>query len=466
MPDGSLNPRTYRAFTARDIDAIPQLRGLRPEALLRLRAVSRVLPFRVNEYVLDQLIDWSRVPDDPIYQLTIPQPEMLAEHDLEALLGQMRGGASEGELAARAHAIQLSMNPHPAGQLDLNVPIEQGVELRGLQHKYRETVLFFPAQGQTCHAYCTYCFRWAQFVGLEELKFAAREAEQLVAYLRRHPEVTDVLFTGGDPLVMRANVLRRYVEPLLRADLPNLVNIRFGTKSLAYWPYRFLSDPDADDVLRLFEEIQASGRHVAVMAHYSHPRELQTPAAVAALQRVRSTGAVIRCQAPVIRHVNDHPDIWSELWGLQVHHGAVPYYMFVERDTGPKEYFKVPLVRALQIYQGALRQISGLGRSARGPSMSATPGKIQLDGVTHLSGQFYFILRILQGRSPDWAGRIFLAEYDPSAAWISDLRPAFGADEFFYEEDLAELRRRRSRLRLSVVAGDAAAGRPATQLKG
>ncbi|WP_143141364.1 4Fe-4S cluster-binding domain-containing protein [Nannocystis exedens] len=137
------------------------------------------------------------------------------------------------------------MNPHPAGQIDLNVPLEVGVERRGLQHKYRPTALFFPAQGQTCHAYCTYCFRWAQFVGLDDLKFAAREAETLVDYLARHREVSDVLFTGGDPLVMRASVLRRYVEPLLRADLPHLAHIRFGTKALAYWPARLLTDPDA-----------------------------------------------------------------------------------------------------------------------------------------------------------------------------------------------------------------------------
>ncbi|NIP15323.1 MAG: lysine 2,3-aminomutase, partial [Pseudomonadales bacterium] len=70
-----------------------------------------------------------------------------------------------------------------------------------MQHKYRETVLFFPAAGQTCHAYCTYCFRWAQFVGIDELKFASRQADSLVAYLERHPEVTSVLITGGDPLV-------------------------------------------------------------------------------------------------------------------------------------------------------------------------------------------------------------------------------------------------------------------------
>lgn len=450
MPDGSLNLGTYRAFTARDLDAIPQLRGLPEEARLRLRAVAQVLPFRVNSYVLDQLIDWSRVPDDPIYQLTIPQPEMLAESDLNGLVDLLRRGDEAG-VAQRARALQMAMNPHPAGQIDLNVPIEGGVERRGLQHKYRQTVLYFPVQGQTCHAYCTYCFRWAQFVGLEDLKFAAREAESLVEYLKRHPEVTDVLFTGGDPMVMRTSVLRRHIEPLLRADLPNLAHIRFGTKALSYWPGRFLTDPDATDLLRLFDEIQAAGKHVALMAHYSHPRELSTPASIAALQRVRQTGAVVRCQAPLIRHVNDDPAVWADLWRTQVRHGAVPYYMFVERDTGPREYFKVPLARALQIYQAAYRQVSGLCRSVRGPSMSATPGKVLLNGVTELDGRKYFALQMLQGRNPDWVGRLFFAEYDPEAAWLTELRPAFGARDFFYSDELADLRRRRARLRLSVV---------------
>ncbi|MDC0722334.1 KamA family radical SAM protein [Nannocystis bainbridge] len=452
MPDGALNLGTYRAFTARDIDVIPQLRGLPEEARLRLRAVAQVLPFRVNAYVLEQLIDWSRVPDDPMYQLTIPQAEMLHEADVSALVDLLRRG-DDAAVQARARTIQRAMNPHPAGQVDLNVPIEAGVEQRGLQHKYRQTVLFFPAQGQTCHAYCTYCFRWAQFVGLDDLKFATREADSLVEYLRRHPEVSDVLFTGGDPLVMRTSVLRRYVEPLLKADLPNLAHIRFGTKALAYWPARFLTDPDADDLLRLFGEIEAAGKHVAVMAHYSHPRELATPAAARALQRVREAGAVVRCQAPLIRHVNDDPDVWAELWRTQVRHGAVPYYMFVERDTGPKEYFKVPLDRALNIYQGAYRQLSGLCRSVRGPSMSATPGKILLDGVTEIDGRRYFVLRVLQGRNPEWVGRIFFAEYDPDAAWLDELRPAFGASEFFYTAELADLRLRRADLRLSVIGG-------------
>src|SRR5690625_7117027 len=82
-----------------------------------------------------------------------------------------------------------------------------------MQHKYRGTVLFFPSQGQVCHSYCTFCFRWAQFVGSTELRFASHEAEKLHGYLKNEPEVTDLLFTGGDPMVMRTRHWENYLEP-------------------------------------------------------------------------------------------------------------------------------------------------------------------------------------------------------------------------------------------------------------
>ncbi len=132
----------------------------------------------------------------------------------------------------------------------MNVPMLDSEPLPGMQHKYRETVLFFPAAGQTCHAYCTYCFRWAQFVGIDELKFAARQADKLYDYVRAHKEVRSVLFTGGDPLVMKTKVLRRYVEPLLDPELAHVESIRIGSKALAYWPYKFVTDDDADELMR------------------------------------------------------------------------------------------------------------------------------------------------------------------------------------------------------------------------
>jgi L-lysine 2,3-aminomutase len=436
---GERPARKYRAHTRSDLDRLTEGR-LHEERRLEMKAVAAVFPFRTNDYVVDELIRWDDVPDDPIFQLTFPQPEMLETPDRARMLELVRAGASDVQIGAAAREIQLRMNPHPAGQMELNVPRFDGRALAGMQHKYRETVLFFPSQGQTCHAYCTYCFRWAQFVGLDEMRFASREAEQLARYLARHREVSSVLFTGGDPLIMTAAKLRAYVEPLLSPELEHLISIRIGSKAPAYWPYRFISDRDSDELLALFRSVRAAGKHLALMAHYSHPRELETPAAQLALQRIIDTGAVVRCQAPCIRHVNDSADAWAELWRLQVQLGAVPYYMFVERDTGPKRYFELPLARVLEIFRGALQQVSGLARTVRGPSMSATPGKVVIRGVSEIRGERVFVLEFLQGRDPDWTGRPFFARYDPQAMWLDDLRPALGEGEFFFEAAMRRMR--------------------------
>jgi KamA family protein len=434
-------PRKFQVFTRRDLDRIPQLQRFSSDEVLAMQAVAWVLPFRVNSYVVDELIDWERVPDDPIFQLTFPQPGMLADRDLGRMVALLRREAGDAELQAEAKRIQLAMNPHPAGQVELNVPRLEGVALAGMQHKYRETVLFFPSSGQTCHTYCTYCFRWPQFVGLDELKFAAKEADALANYLQQHPEVNSVLFTGGDPMVMKTKVLRRYIEPLLRPELDHIVSIRIGTKAPAYWPQRFTTDADADDLLRLFEEVHASGRHMAIMAHYSHPRELDTPTAQSAVERIQNTGATVRCQAPLIRHVNDDAQVWADLWKRQIVLGAVPYYMFVERDTGPKQYFEVPLARAFEIFTTAYRRVSGLGRTVRGPSMSATPGKVLVDGVAEIRGEKVFVLKFLQARDPAWVNQVFFAKYDEKATWLDGLVPAFGDKQWWFQPAIEAMKK-------------------------
>jgi len=416
-----------------------------------MKAVASVLPFRVNNYVVEDLIDWANIPDDPMYQLTFPQPEMLRLPDYARMLGLIRRGASKAEIKAAAKRVQFTLNPHPAGQMELNVPRVGNALAPGIQHKYRETVLFFPAAGQTCHSYCTYCFRWAQFVGIDELKFAGRESKVLADYLREHQEVTSVLITGGDPMVMKTKVLRRYIEPLLDPSLEHVASIRIGTKALAYWPYRFVTDDDADDLRRLFEQIRDAGKHIAVMGHYSHPRELETEVAQEAVRRVQSAGATVRCQAPLIRHVNDSADLWADMWKRQVRLGAVPYYMFVERDTGPKNYFEVPLARAWEIFVDAYKQVSGLGRTVRGPSMSATPGKVLVSGVASVMGEEVLVLRFLQARNPDWVGRPFFAKYDPTATWLDDLEPAFDEAEFFFEQEQRELDDVRRRIKVEEI---------------
>ena len=421
----------FHAYSAADIRQLLECRGIPSERIETLEAVAAVLPFRVNSYVIDELIDWERIPEDPIFQLTFPQPGMLPEGVSEKLRSLLRRDAPRAEIDEVVRATRRSMNPHPGGQLELNVPTLEGRPLSGMQHKYDQTILLFPRAGQTCHSYCTYCFRWAQFVGDADLKFSERGEEEVMRYLERHPEVTDVILTGGDPLVMRTAKLRRVLERILKVE--SVRNIRIGTKSPAWWPQRFTTDDDADDLLRCFEEVVASGRHLALMAHYSHARELSTPIAEEAVARIRSTGAVIRSQAPLVRHVNDSGEAWAELWRRQVSLGIVPYYMFVERDTGAYAHFFVPLARALEIYEEASRRGSGLSRTARGPVMSCTPGKVLVEGTVEIGRERAFVLKLLQSRDAELSHRTFLARFDPHASWIDDLEPWEG-DEWPWKE--------------------------------
>lgn len=189
----------------------------------------------------------------------------------------------------------------------------------------------------------------------------------------------------------------------------------------------------------LFERLVQGGKHVALMAHFNHWQEMETPIVREALRRVRATGVVIRTQAPLIRHINDDPAVWARMWRTQTKLGLIPYYMFVERDTGSRHYFEVPLVQAYETYRDAIRQVSGLSRTARGPSMSAGPGKVEIQGITEINGEKVFVLRFIQGRNPNWAQQPFFARFDPQATWFDQLRPAFGEEKFFFSDEYEQM---------------------------
>lgn len=427
----------FKAYTKKNLHRIKNLDDFPAQFKREMEICANVIPFRVSNYVINELIDWGNIPEDPIFQLTFPQPGMLSRKDLFELLRLKN--VDENLFDEKVRSIQLAMNPHPAGQMDLNLPVMGRKVLPGMQHKYDETILFFPFHGQFCHSYCTYCFRWVQFAGFHGFKLSSKEKEDLFNYVDLNPQITDILFTGGDPMVMRAKTLKSYLEPFLKKKPGNLSSIRFGTKSLAYWPYRFFRDKDSKELLKLFEKIAEKGYHLTIMAHFSHHRELETQAVEKAIKTLRSTGAQIRCQAPLIRHINDDEKIWSKMWTHQVNLGAIPYYMFVERDTGPKNYFKVSLSRAYEIFTKAYNNVSGLARTVRGPSMSASPGKILVDGVTEIKGEKLFIFKFIQARKKEWVNQIFFGKFDEYSSWINEVSPAFGEKTFFYQEDYEKI---------------------------
>lgn len=422
----------YKSYTLHNLESMPYYDKLSEEQKEAVKIVGRVLPFKTNNYVIDNLINWDNIPDDPIFTLTFPRREMLAKADYNHLKQMIDENRSKEDINNEVTKIRMKLNPNPAGQ-EFNVPMLREVKLKGVQHKYRETVLFFPSQGQTCHAFCSFCFRWPQFSGMSELKFHMKDAELLYEYLDGHTKVSDILFTGGDPMTMSAKVLASYIEPLLTDRFKHIRTIRLGTKSLAYWPYRYTTDEDSAEILSLFERVVASGRNLAVQAHFNHPSELSTDVVKEAVTRIRATGAQIRSQSPLLKHINDAPEIWSEMWRKQVDMNIIPYYMFIARDTGSKMFFELPLERCWKIFREAYSHVSGVCRTVRGPSMSAGLGKIQVLGVTTVKSEKVYVLRFIQAKNSKWVDVPFFAKYDPSATWFDQLEPAFGEEKFFFE---------------------------------
>ena len=429
----------YRAYTLSNFRKIPQISLLTEEQKFVIEVVGTVLPFKTSNYLINELIDWDNFEKDPFFILNFPQKDMISEKHFDKIAGLLKGNADRMTIRKATDRIRMELNPNPAGQ-QCNVPEFEGKRLNGIQHKYRKTILVFPAQGQTCHSYCTFCFRWPQFA-LSDFKFSLKDAGLMVRYLEAHPEISDVLFTGGDPAIMRTSHFEYYINAILESKASHVRSIRIGTKALTYWPYRFTTDSDAPELLQLFEKVIKRGINVSVMAHFNHPRAMQTDAAKEAISNLRNVGVQIRSQSPILKNINDKPALWSEMWREQVNLGIIPYYMFIARDTGAQDYFAVTLDRAWKIYTEAYRNVSGLCRTVRGPSMSCDPGKVHVVGVAKIQNEKVFVLKFIQARDEHWTNQPFFAKFDPDAIWFTDLVPAFGKEEFFFEEKLGNVKR-------------------------
>jgi L-lysine 2,3-aminomutase len=386
-------PAECPSYTQQTIASAPQWRALAPHLQEAVQVVSHVLPFRTSAHVMDALIDWRAPADDALFRLMLPQRDMLRTADFLRLRELVLYTKDELAIDRLAGAIRARM---------------------ALQPERRETVRLIPC--------------------LDGLQFDAGESADLHA----HPEASDVLVAGGEPLSMEANALSALIEPLLAPGLAHIQNICIDTRLVASWPQRFVGAADADALMRLFERVVAAGKSLAIMGHYSHAAELRHPIAQQAVRRIVGTGATLRMLGAVRRQVNEDPAGWGELWSTGVRLGAIPHAMLVERDTEAGAYFSLPLARAHDIFQRAYQMVSGLSRTVRGPSMNALPGKVVIDGVVNINGEKLFALQFLQARNPDWVRKPFFARFDPAATWLDQLVPAFGKKKFFFEEDERE----------------------------
>ena len=118
-------------------------------------------------------------------------------------------------------------------------------------------------------------------------------------------------------MFMKTRMFKQYFDPFKDPTfLPHIKNLRIGTRALTFWPQRFTTDDDADDLHTLLREVkEVGGRHIAIMAHLGHDRELSTDKVKHAIHRLKQdAGVVIRSQSPVMRGINDNAEVWANKW--------------------------------------------------------------------------------------------------------------------------------------------------------
>jgi len=420
-----------------------------------------VYRFLATRHTLNS-IDWSNFATDSMFQLTFPQPGMIAAEVVEAYCA----AETREERQAIAAAHMRSTNPHD-GKQRINRPWFTNADgetelLEGSQHKYPQIQLLFDQSTQHCYSFCTYCFRHAQVRGDEDM-FLQRDIDQVHAYLRVHPEVNDLLITGGDAGFLRPDRFERYVEPLLTdPSLIHVKTVRLGSRALTYEPASILSAA-YDPMLRMFDRMYANGIQVAYTAHFSTPREVLNPLTLAAIRRLQAHHVFVRSQSPMMRHISmfDGPDghidvdrsarNWIDLGNILGMLCVGFHSMYCARPTGEHHYFAAPLAEVSEVYDQIYRALPSINRPGRHISMTTSAGKISLLGKAFVDGEELFALKFSEGRNMRWLDRVFLAKWDTEQNNVALLTP-HDTDEFFYEEELRQIEAELSETLASIQA--------------
>jgi lysine 2,3-aminomutase len=354
----------------RYLSKLDQVSGLTGEERARLQPVTQEYAFRANDYYTS-LIDWND-PDDPIRRIIIPEVSELIE----------------------------------GGQLDPSHE-EKYMAVPGLEHKYEFTALLLVSN--VCGGYCRFCFRKRLFMdGNAEVNPDVRQG---IEYIRAHPEINNVLLTGGDPLMLSTEKLGRIIRALREIDHVQI--IRIGSKMPAFNPYRILQDSSLEEMLR---EYSRDEKKIYLMAQFNHPREL-TDEAVIALNLLQEAGVITVSQTPLLKGVNSDPVVLGDLFNRLSYIGVPPYYVFQCRPTAGNRHFAIPIEQGYEIFEQARMKCSGLAKRARFV-MSHSSGKIEIVGKT--ADQIF--MRYHRAANFSEKGRFFVFASNPQAYWFDDYR--------------------------------------------
>lgn len=357
--------KTEKFYT--NAEEIGNYLGLSEEEKRQMQKILEHFPMSVPEYYIS-LID-KNDPDDPIRRMCIPS---LTETDL-------------------------------SGDFDTSGEADNTVQT-GLQHKYTQTALVLSTN--CCAMYCRHCFR-KRLVGIDDAE-TAKNFDNMMQYISDHKELTNVLVSGGDSLMMSNKMILRYLETL--SAMEHLDLIRFGTRVPVVFPDRVLLDPELQGIFQTY----ADRKQLYIVTQFNHPRELTTKAKEV-IRLFLKMGIIVKNQTVLLKGVNDDSRVLGQLLRDLTAAGVIPYYIFQCRPVrGVKNQFQVSLERGARIVDKAKNMQNGQGKCIR-YCMSTPRGKIEILGQLP-DGNMLF--KFNQAKNPADASKIMILKLEPGQCWL------------------------------------------------
>ncbi|MCP3671835.1 MAG: KamA family radical SAM protein [Gammaproteobacteria bacterium] len=332
-------------------------------------------PMNIPRYYLSLINE--NDPDDPIRKLALP---------------------SEDELIVAGAMGETTKDPYGDDKHNKG---------NGVLHKYPYSALIVATD--YCSMYCRHCFRKA-IVGLPNDK-TVENFQRAAEYIREHKEITNVIISGGDPLLINTKRIKKILHSLI--DIEHINYVRIGTRTPVVYPFRFFDD----ELLRCFEEFNEQ-KALYLPTHFNHLKEI-TDVAKEAILRIRQTGVTVNNQAVLLKGVNDSAEDIENLMNGLVKIGVNPYYLYQCMPVSRvRHHFQVPLKQGIDIVDTAKLRLDGYAKRFKF-IMGHDIGKIEICGRI----EDKLILKQIHSRpeEPEKASRMMIMKLDDKAGWLDDM---------------------------------------------
>ena len=278
--------------------------------------------------------------------------------------------------------------------------------VNGLQHKYKQTGLYLSTN--RCAMYCRHCFR-KRLVGTNDEEIN-KQFDKVVNYIKLHPEMTNVLVSGGDSFMNSNMKIEKILSEFTKID--HLSFIRFGTRTPVVLPSRIYKDDELLNILDHYNKI----KQIYIITHFNHPNEI-TEESIKAVEALKNIGIIIRNQTVLLKGINDNSDIMADLMKGLTEIGVIPYYIFQCRPvSGVKNQFQVPFKDAVKIIDETRNKLNGISKGFN-YAMSHPTGKIEIVG--NVGDEFIF--KYHQAKDEKDNGKVFKLKISDNQAWLPNV---------------------------------------------